>query len=154
MNTSDELKISNCRILEFFKASAVPKDVETFFIDVVRQTIEYREKNNVSRKDFMQFLIQLRNDEKLTSADNQPISIETCAAQVFIFYVAGFESTSSSIAYTIHELARQPEKMRKLQTEIDSVLERHNNQLTYECIQEMHYLDLCLMGTYMLILDI
>lgn len=100
----------------------------------------------------MQFLIELRNDEKLMSSENKSISIETCAAQVFIFYVAGFESTSSSIAYTIHELARQPAIMKKLQDEIDLVMEKHNFELTYECIQEMNYLNLCIMGKYLLTL--
>lgn len=36
-----------------------------FITRVVRETVEYREKNNVQRKDFMQLLIQLRNSDEV-----------------------------------------------------------------------------------------
>lgn len=38
-----------------------PRDLTMYFVDMVRKTIEYREKNNVSSNDFMQLLIQLKN---------------------------------------------------------------------------------------------
>lgn len=120
---------------------------EKFFIEIVKNTIDYREKNNIVRKDFMQFLIETRNNERLNNiSGQQPISIETCAAQIFIFYIAGFETTSSAISYTIYELARQPKILDKLQQEIRVTLDKHDNKLTYEAIQEMKYLDLCIMG--------
>lgn len=36
-------------------------DVAQFFLNFVRKTVEYREKNNISRKDFLQMLIELKN---------------------------------------------------------------------------------------------
>ncbi|XP_060525395.1 cytochrome P450 6a2-like isoform X2 [Cylas formicarius] len=39
--------------------------VTSFFQGVVRETIEYRERNNVIRKDFMQLLIQLKNNGRI-----------------------------------------------------------------------------------------
>jgi cytochrome P450 family 6 len=42
---------------------AVPKDVTDFFMKVVKDTVSYREKNNYTRKDFMQLLIDLKNNE-------------------------------------------------------------------------------------------
>ena len=36
-------------------------DVEKFLFSIVKQTVEYREKNNYSRNDMMQMLIQLKN---------------------------------------------------------------------------------------------
>lgn len=35
--------------------------IDDFFLSVVRQAIDYREKNNVAREDFLQLLIQVRN---------------------------------------------------------------------------------------------
>jgi len=38
-----------------------PKDVGKYFMKMVRETVEYREKNDVKRNDFMQLLIQMKN---------------------------------------------------------------------------------------------
>lgn len=113
------------------------------------------------RKDFMQLLMQLRNNGKvgedgdwtvqhsdLLSGVNpkNSLTINECAAQLFIFYIAGFDATSSALSYSLFELARNPDVMRKLQTEIDETLSRHKNEVTYDAIQEMKYLDLCMSG--------
>lgn len=37
------------------------QDVEDYMINLVRETMDYREKNNISRKDLLQLMIQLRN---------------------------------------------------------------------------------------------
>lgn len=39
----------------------VDEAVEDFMISMVKQSLEHREKNNVTRKDLFQLLIQLRN---------------------------------------------------------------------------------------------
>lgn len=138
----------------------MPADVQQFMIDVVQQQIEHREKNNITRKDMIQFLIQLRNtgtintddsvwDVETTATALKNMSIEQCAAQVFLFYVAGFDSTSSTTAFTLFELARNRAIYQRLQAEIDETLTRHDGQLTYECVQEMQYLDMCVMGKSM-----
>lgn len=36
-----------------------------FFINVVYDTVEYREKNYINRNDFMEILIKLKNEEKI-----------------------------------------------------------------------------------------
>jgi cytochrome P450 family 6 len=113
-------------------------DVEKFFVDLVRETIDYREKNNVNRNDFMQLLIKLKN-EGYNSVDqglddhfeyfqdrdvqgNQKITFEEAVAQAFVFYVAGFETSSTVISYCLYELAKNTEVQRKLQQEIDEHL--------------------------------
>lgn len=79
-------------------------DVEAFFNGVVKQTIDYREKNNYERNDFMQLLIQLKNQGFL-SADKgetkwsekdgnqnqelKKLSYEDLVANAFLFFVAG-----------------------------------------------------------------
>ncbi|GLG95812.1 Probable cytochrome P450 28c1, partial [Gryllus bimaculatus] len=42
-----------------------PKNVSDFFLRAVKETVDYREKNNVKRNDFMQLLIELRNKAEL-----------------------------------------------------------------------------------------
>jgi cytochrome P450 family 6 len=48
----------------------VPHGISKFFMKVVEETVGYRERNNVTRNDFMQLLIQLKNQGYLET-DNQ-----------------------------------------------------------------------------------
>jgi cytochrome P450 family 6 len=48
-------------LVYILKLSLFPKDVTNYFRTMVRKTVEYREKNNVQRQDFMQLMIQLKN---------------------------------------------------------------------------------------------
>jgi hypothetical protein len=49
---------------------ALCREVREFFIHLVTKTIEEREKNDIVRKDLMQYLIQLRNGDTIKSVDN------------------------------------------------------------------------------------
>ncbi|XP_055326008.1 probable cytochrome P450 6d4, partial [Sitodiplosis mosellana] len=71
------------------------------------------------------------------------LTIEQCAAQVGLFYLAGFDTTASAVAYTLFELSRKPELQKRLQDEIDSVLAKHDNAITYESINDMPLLEMC-----------
>lgn len=118
--------------------------------------MEFRELNNVSRKDFIQLLMELRKTGQVSEDDddtttiekdsNELFTIEQCAAQVALFYLAGFDTTASAITYCLFELSRQPKLMKQVQCEIDEMMEKHNNNITYENINEMSFLDACLRG--------
>lgn len=73
------------------------------------------------------------------------------SAQGYQFFAAGFETTASTIAYTLYELCLNTEIQGILREEIKTNLTKHN-ALTYEGIQEMKYLDMCIMGMYCSIL--
>lgn len=40
-----------------------------FFLNAIKETMDYREQNNVRRNDFMDLLIQLKNKGKLEDVD-------------------------------------------------------------------------------------
>lgn len=94
-----ELYIPN--LLKYLPVKTVAQDIEDFIFSVMSQTIEYREKNNFSRNDFMQLLMQLKNqgylsvdktsndDENFTPTDRKKLTINQIAAQVYIFFAAG-----------------------------------------------------------------
>ncbi|RZC32213.1 p450 domain containing protein, partial [Asbolus verrucosus] len=121
------------------------KDVSEFFIRLVKDTVNYREKNNYTRKDFMQLLIDLKNN-KIAEVegyqhDGKTLTIEEMAAQSFVFFVAGFETSSTTMAFALYELARRQDLQQKVRDEIEPVLEKHQGQITYEAIQDMKYMD-------------
>jgi cytochrome P450 family 6 len=58
----------------------VRDDVSDFFMKIVKDVIEYRETKNIKRNDFMDLLLQLKNEGKM--------SFEEIAAQAFVFFLA------------------------------------------------------------------
>lgn len=86
-------------LLKLLRMKAMDQDVEDFFIDSVMQTLLYREKNNVTRPDFFQLLVQLRNtgfinkdeahswETKITqNDDDKALTLNEVAAQVIEFW--------------------------------------------------------------------
>lgn len=145
-------------LLKLLNMSSLPTPFKNYMFDMVKNTIEYREKNNVERKDFIQCLIQLRNtsnvniDDSLLGSEaaaadaHKSLTIEQCAGQVALLYLAGFDTTASAVANTLYELAQNPDLMKRLQRDIDETLQKHNGIVSYDTIQEITLLDLCVQG--------
>ena len=68
-------------------------------------------------------------------------SHELLTAQCFVFFIAGFETSSSTLSFILYLLAEHPDVQRKLQNEVDLVLEKHDGEITYEALREMHYME-------------
>lgn len=62
------------------------------------------------------------------------------------FSVVGFETSSSTMAYCLHELAKNQELQRRAQQEIDEIMTKYNGQITYETMMEMKFLESCIDG--------
>jgi cytochrome P450 family 6 len=122
-----------------------PKDVSKFFINLVKDTVSYRENNNYTRKDFLQLLIDLKNNKLAEDEgykhDGNTLSIEEIAAQSFVFFIAGFETSSTTMTFALYELSKHPELQDKVREEVNTVLAKHEGKITYDAIQEMKYMD-------------
>lgn len=69
----------------FLKMKTTLEEVEHFFLESVRETVKYREENDVTRNDFMDLLIKIKNGKKLNESDNETLSglsLNEVAAQV------------------------------------------------------------------------
>ncbi|XP_064212050.1 cytochrome P450 monooxygenase isoform X1 [Tribolium castaneum] len=126
--------------------------LSNFFMKVVEDTVNMRERNNIYRKDFMHLLLQLKNRGELvdddsilqnnTDAENKEVTLtlNELAAQAFVFFLAGYETSSTTMTFCLYELASNPEIQDKLRAEINEVLQKHG-KLTYDAIMEMRYMD-------------
>ncbi|KAH8383087.1 hypothetical protein KR009_006667 [Drosophila setifemur] len=126
--------------------------------ELSHRTMDLREKNNIVRKDLLQLLLQLRNqgeinnDDSIWSAESskngvKSMSKDVIAGQLFLFFVAGFETTASTTAFTLFELSHYPEAMAKAQEDVRQAIENHGGKLTYDAIQDMKYLEACVLET-------
>ncbi|XP_051155353.1 probable cytochrome P450 6a14 isoform X1 [Leptopilina boulardi] len=142
------------KVVEILKIPLMSKDVAHFFTTVFRDVINQRRNNQIVRKDFLNLLIQLMDhgivdgDEEINNSQKKQqnakntdtISMATACAQSFVFFVAGFETSSSTTTYCLHELAQNLEVQDKLRKEINDTL-GSRTMLTYDDVQAMSYLD-------------
>nr|CAD7200713.1 unnamed protein product [Timema douglasi] len=184
-------------ILNLVQPPIARKDVNDFFLRIVKETMFYREKNKVVRDDFLQLLIQLKSkgkvdedfvsckdDRHLTNAEtvfssnegeDEPLCRFTMgkyefveshgitrhphikvdyhlrrdwemtdtllASQCLVFFLAVFETSSTTISCCLHELTVNPDFQEKLRKEVDTFLTKHGGQITYEALQELKYMD-------------
>ncbi|KAF7281447.1 hypothetical protein GWI33_004772 [Rhynchophorus ferrugineus] len=126
-----------------------PTDLDRFFSQTVLDTIQYREKNNVSRKDFMHLLLQLKNGNAGTESSaksSKTLTDDEIIAQCFGFFVAGFETSSTTITFALLELAGNRDIQARLRKEIVEGLEQNDGVITYEAMMGMKYLDMVVNG--------
>jgi len=72
--------------------------------------------------------------------------MNSLAAQAFVFFLAGFETSSTTMTFCLYELSLHQDIQDRLREEIDDVLQKHGGKITYEGIQEMEYLDKVVSG--------
>ncbi|XP_076383636.1 cytochrome P450 6A1 [Megalopta genalis] len=126
--------------LYFFVMSLQPHPkLTSFFIQVVSDTIKYRQENNVIRPDFVNMLIELKNHpEKLQDIE---LTDNLMTAQAMVFFAAGFETSSTTICHTLYEMALNPQLQDKLRAEIKEFSTKSNGSFKYDDVKQMKYLD-------------
>jgi cytochrome P450 family 6 len=119
----------------------IPKDVSEFLMGVVKDTVKYRELNNYSRPDFIQLLIDLKNS-------GDALTVEEIAAQCFVFFLSGFDTSATTQTFTLYERAKNQDIQERLREEICTVLSHHDDRLTYDTIKHLTYMDQVVAGEF------
>ncbi|KAM7343835.1 cytochrome P450 6a9-like [Cochliomyia hominivorax] len=123
---------------------AVPEEVGQFFMGLVEDTVNYREKNQVQRNDFLNMLMELKSNKVLKTEDGEELTNLTLgemAAQIVLFFTAGFETSSTTLSFALYELARHEEAQEKLRQEINEIWLKYDKSFNYESLKEMVYLN-------------
>nr|CAD7580203.1 unnamed protein product [Timema californicum] len=116
------------KIAKLLGLSYIPKDAITFFSKVVKETVQYREKNGVTRNDFLQLLIQLKNNVKLVddrskedehlrhqidlgdaTLEQFEMTDDMMTGNCFVFFMAGFDTSATTMSFALYELAVNPD---------------------------------------------
>ncbi|KOX71589.1 Cytochrome P450 9e2 [Melipona quadrifasciata] len=108
-----------------------------FFKDLVTGTIKIRDENGIVRSDMIQLMMETRG--KLEPG--KELTIDDMTAQAFIFFLGGFETVSTLLSFAAYEIGINDDIQKRLQDEIDQVLEDCNGEVTYEAINGMKYLE-------------
>ncbi|XP_071648655.1 probable cytochrome P450 6a23 isoform X2 [Temnothorax longispinosus] len=140
------LSISIPKIMDFFSIPLTDRSITSFYTNIFRKTVEYRQAHKVIKEDFMDLLIQLMekghvDDDKKTDATINKLTMEEAIAQSVLFFVAGFETSAATATFALYELAHNEDIQSKVHKEIDEVLAKHKDGLTSKTIKEMEYVE-------------
>ena len=140
---------------------------EKFFKSMVLENIDSRIKNNIFRPDMINILkdivkqggVQTNAEEVAETSDGfsaveeSDVGTKTVvkrkwnenelAAQCFLFFLAGFDTTSTLLTFASYELAINPDIQERLYAEIlDNEAELDGQPLSYENVQKLKYVDM------------
>lgn len=130
--------------MRYLGVRLLPKEATDFFWNVIKENAAYRRKTGTRRNDAFQLLLDMLKDD--VKDDENGLTFAEVAAQAFIFFVAGFETSSSLMSFALLELAENQDVQDRLRVEINNVMRQNNGELTYENLSEMRYLDMVING--------
>lgn len=123
------------KLARAFRIKLTPSEVSQFYFDAVKSIVEHRSKDNTTRDraDLMNILIEMIKRGNIT--------MEQATAQAFFYFVAGYETTSTTLTFCIYELSQNLEIQKKARQEVTEVLQRHNNAFSYDGVNEMSFVE-------------
>jgi len=143
----------------------IPDDVSNYFRSIIRETIAERTQKNIYRPDLINILMQVsqgkaideetgdtENSDGFATAKESNIgksavkhqwSEDELIAQAFIFFFAGFETSSNLISFLFYEVAVNPVNVQEtLYQEVKATNEKLNGvPIHYDALQKMKYMD-------------
>lgn len=112
------------------------KELAPFWIiNQAQEIVDYRKLRSTEqnkRIDLLQMMIDAT--EKLHS--------DEIVGNILIFMIAGYETTSTTLAYCTYILATKPDIQEKLINEIDTYLNQKDYEDDYDLVTNMSYIDI------------
>ncbi|KAK0194657.1 fatty acid hydroxylase [Armillaria mellea] len=85
--------------------------------ELANSIISDHKQNPIDKKDLLDLMLNAKDPKT-----GQGLSEESIGHNLLTFLIAGHETSSGMLTFTIYFLLKNPDKMRKLRTEIDEVL--------------------------------
>lgn len=111
----------------------VTSKFDVWFRTLFDHAIQLRRENNISRDDYLSYLIELR--------EKKNIPMDIIYAHAFTYFLDGFETTTYALGSAINNLAENEDCQEKLRAEINRY-----DHITFEDLHHMPYLDAVLDG--------
>ena len=93
--------------------------------------------DNSSIKDELSANVNTFNDVKF----EKKMTIRELSNNLFVFLIAGYDTTYTTLNYCLYVLSKYPNEMLKLQDEIDFHLQNTDENVDYVILADMKYLD-------------
>ncbi|KAM7131665.1 thromboxane-A synthase isoform X2 [Ciconia boyciana] len=151
------------------------KELNGFFIQTIKNAIVFRDQQDAAerRRDFLQWMLDSRDSADSLAAGcfdvispsaasrqneaplagrapsekvQKTLTEDEIAGQAFLFLIAGYETTTSTLSFATYLLATNPECQEKVLQEIDEFSAKHMVP-DYQNVQELPYLDMVIAET-------
>nr|CAD7200834.1 unnamed protein product [Timema douglasi] len=149
--------VASSSLMKFLRIPFSLPWVSKFIYSLIEDTIRTREREGIVRQDMIHLLMQARKEELPVdqSVDGNisdtrrkiELSDKDIAAQAAVFFLAGFDTSSTLISFASYFLTIYENVQQRLQTEIDNMLENTGGKLIYEEIIALKYLDMVISET-------
>ncbi|XP_066288431.1 cytochrome P450 3A8-like [Branchiostoma lanceolatum] len=141
-------------IMEWLNTDLFPSDATSFFYGIFDQLIGMRQKSGEKgRVDFMQLMMDAHKDTDEDEEDGvkvhgqkRALTRDDVVANGFLFFVAGYETTATTMAFVLYNFALNQEEQDKAREEVIRIME-DRDLVDYEAVHEMSYLEMCCMET-------
>ncbi|CAG9858106.1 unnamed protein product [Phyllotreta striolata] len=111
--------------------------VMDYFSDIFLASLEARTTKNKAYSDLIDVVKELRKNNDIQMDDRQ-----FCGHALQIF-MAGFETTSGAISFTLYAFALYPHIQETARREAEELKEKYGG-FTYEALHDTPYLDMCI----------
>ncbi|XP_050539638.1 probable cytochrome P450 6a14 isoform X2 [Daktulosphaira vitifoliae] len=122
----------------------------SFFKNAFQQTIQYREKNGIDRKDFVEQLMKAREDLVLNpESKNTDVTFSEMdiVANAYILFIAGFDTVSTTLTCALYELALNSTIQNRVREEIQCEKLKNAGQLNHEFLSNLTYMHMVIKET-------
>ncbi|XP_017779349.1 PREDICTED: cytochrome P450 6k1-like [Nicrophorus vespilloides] len=127
-------------IATFFKVNMFKKRDLDFYRRHFWKSVNLREESGVNNNDLIDCYVQLNKEGDL--GDGFTLDEDSLSGLAIQFFLAGYETTSSLISFTLYELAMNEDIQQKLRHEIfDSLAVEEDGNFSYENIIDLSYLN-------------
>ncbi|KAF5308790.1 hypothetical protein FQR65_LT06023 [Abscondita terminalis] len=126
-------------LVKLFNFPFIDREATNFMRRVFWETISQRERSKEIRHDIIDVIMEFKDDSY--SNNNFKFEGDNVVAQATQFFLAGFETVSSTLTFALYELSFNLDVQQKLRTEMNEKI-AHYEELSYECLQSMTYLSM------------
>ncbi|KAK0080395.1 hypothetical protein PV326_008191 [Microctonus aethiopoides] len=125
------------RVMRLMGFKFLSQDTDKFFHELITETVKARDENKIIRPDMIHLLMQARNNRAGIS-----ITIDDIIGQAFIFFLAGFDTSSTFMTFLSHLLAFNEDVQDKLRNEIDEVAQEDGGKINYDKLVNLKYMEM------------
>ncbi|KAI8442453.1 hypothetical protein MSG28_005960, partial [Choristoneura fumiferana] len=128
-------------------------------VSLVQDIKELNLRNNQpgARNDFIDYLLTFKSKDyiegdamasmKSKELNGSKIQIKVThdmlAAQSLVFFAAGFETSSTTMTFSLFELAKHQDVQQRVYEELTKYLKKTEGKVTYEVTSELPYMEAC-----------